>query len=84
MGALSKFFSAFTIEFGNLWWHLTHAGSRAKSIKGRSGQTGKRTAGRKRTRWVVCEQCRRNRMACAGNCGACFECCTRHGKAMSW
>ena len=50
MGALSKFISAFTIEFGNLWWHLTHTGSRGGLVKRRTGQTGKRTASRKRTR----------------------------------
>ncbi len=88
MGALSKIvstvISAFVFEFERLRARRTRAGSRARLVKKRTGQTGKRTAGRKRTRWVMCEQCQRNRMACTGNCGRCFECCTRHGKAMTW
>jgi len=84
MGAFSKFISAFTIEFGRLWWHLTHAGSRTGLVKKQPGRGGKRPTGRKRTRWALCEQCQRNRMACVKNCGRCFECCTRHGKAVTW
>jgi len=88
MGALSKVIStvisAFVFEFERLRARRTRAGSSARLLKKRPGRGGKRTASRKRTRWVLCEKCQRDRMACAKNCGRCFECCTRHGKAMIW